>query len=178
MNSSGSDTECHPDAIPIAYFITFSCYGIRLHGDPDGSVHHRDNIPGTPHLPENPRWMHHEIKSLNEAPYSLDEHRRRVVLQTIKEICIFRGWELLGAHVRSTHVHFVVIADCVPEKVLNTVKCYASRNLNRDGFDCKGRKRWTRHGSTRFLWKEESVEQAVQYVIREQGEPMEIYEKK
>ena len=39
-------------------------------------------------------------------------------------------------------------------------------------------KRWTRHGSTRYLWKAEDVEATIQYVVHEQGDPMAVFENK
>ncbi len=54
-------------------------------------------------------------------------------------------------------------------------KSYASRELNRLGSDEPDRRRWARHGSTRWLWKDEDVRQALQYVIDEQGEPMALF---
>jgi len=38
--------------------------------------------------------------------------------------------------------------------------------------------RWTRHGSTRYLWKEAEVEATIQYVVNEQGLPMAVFENK
>jgi hypothetical protein len=38
------------------------------------------------------------------------------------------------------------------------------------------RKRWARHGSTRFLWNAEHVSAAIQYVIDEQGDAMSVFE--
>jgi hypothetical protein len=58
---------------------------------------------------------------------------------------------------------------------MNTFKSYASRGLNRLAHDAPDRKRWARHGSTRWLWKDEDVQEAIQYVISRQGEPMEAY---
>jgi hypothetical protein len=63
-----------------------------------------------------------------------------------------------------------------PEKILNQVKAYASRALNQKGFDNASRKRWTIHGSTRYLWNPDQVGSAIHYVIREQGEPMAVWE--
>ena len=83
--------------------------------------------------------------------------------------------ELLAAHVRTNHVHAVVEADLRPEKVMNEFKSYASRELNRLGRDGPDRKRWARHGSTRWLWRDEDLQQALQYVIEEQGEPMALF---
>jgi len=37
-------------------------------------------------------------------------------------------------------------------------------------------KRWSRHGSTRWLWEYEHVERAVHYVVHRQGRAMAVYE--
>jgi len=63
-----------------------------------------------------------------------------------------------------------------PEKILNQVKAYASRALNQKGFDNAYRKRWTIHGSTRYLWNPDQVGSAIHYVVREQGLPMAVWE--
>ena len=88
-------------------------------------------------------------------------------------MCGQRGWSLLAAHVRSNHVHTVVQAEVPPERVMND---YASRRLNRMVVDEPDRKRWARHGSTRFLWKPQHVLAAIQYVIDEQGDAMSVFE--
>ena len=38
------------------------------------------------------------------------------------------------------------------------------------------RKRWARHGSTRWLWKPQHVSAAIQYVVGEQGDAMSAFE--
>jgi len=37
-------------AIPVAYFITFNCYGTWLHGEKSTSVDRFNNTPGTDFL--------------------------------------------------------------------------------------------------------------------------------
>ena len=111
-------------------------------------------------------------------PYLLGHAQRQVVLSTIKEVCIFRAWVLLAAHIRTNHVHLVIHATLSPENIMNTVKAYASRRLNESKLDNDRLKRWTRHGSTRYLWKAEDVEATVQYVVHEQGDPMAVFENK
>jgi hypothetical protein len=69
----------------------------------------------------------------------------------------------------------VVEGDIRPEMMLNTFKSYASRGLNRMGVDEQDRKRWARHGSTRWLFKDEDVQEAIRYVVSGQGEAMEVY---
>jgi len=107
--------------------------------------------------------------------YVLDHVARTVVLSAIRRHCAYRGWNLLAAHVRSNHVHTVIEADALPERIINELKSYASRELNRSGHDTPDRKRWARHGSTRWLWKPEHVKHAVQYITDEQGEPMALF---
>ncbi|HEY7391157.1 MAG TPA: hypothetical protein VH640_21760 [Bryobacteraceae bacterium] len=58
---------------------------------------------------------------------------------------------------RTNHVHLVVEAEVRPERVMNDLKSYASRSLNQKGTDEPARKRWPRHGSTRWLWKPEHI---------------------
>ena len=38
------------------------------------------------------------------------------------------------------------------------------------------RRRWARHGSTRWLWKPQHVSAAIQYVVAEQGDAMSVFE--
>jgi REP element-mobilizing transposase RayT len=73
----------------------------------------------------------------------------------------------------SNHVHVVVEATDAPEKIMNDLKSYASRRLNETRIQ---QKRWSRHGSTRRLWKDDDVRSAVRYVIDEQGEAMAAFE--
>ena len=58
---------------------------------------------------------------------------------------------------------------------MNEFQSYASRELNRLRNEGPDRKRWARHGSTRWLWKDEDVRRALQYVADEQGEPMTLF---
>jgi len=58
---------------------------------------------------------------------------------------------------------------------MNAFKTHASRSLNEAGVDTPDRKRWTRHGSTRHLWKPEHVAKAIHYVVHGQGEAMAVF---
>jgi len=77
--------------------------------------------------------------------------------------------------VRTNHVHAIIDAEPEPEKIMNSLKSYASRSLNLLGLDEPDRKRWARHGSTRWLFKDEDVRAAFEYVIEGQGEPMAVF---
>ena len=112
---------------------------------------------------------------MNQAPYSLDPDSRAAVVEALREVCVQRGWNLLAAHVRTNHVHVIVEAEVRPERVMNDFKSYASRALNRLGRDGPDRKRWARHGSTRWLWRDQDVQEAIRYAVEEQGEPMALF---
>ena len=113
---------------------------------------------------------------MDQSPYHLDQVRRDAVLEAIQEVCAHRGWNLLAAHVRSNHVHTVVEAEVAPDRVMSDFKAYASRRLNGMSLDKPNRKRWARHGSTRWLWKPQHVSAAMQYVVAEQGDAMSAFE--
>ncbi len=110
----------------MRYFITFACYGAHLHGDESGSVDMRHNLPGSRLLEDDPRLVFEERRTMLQAPYLLDRRSRETVLEALREVCVHRGRSLLAAHVRTNHVHAVVVADVRPERVLNDFKSYAS----------------------------------------------------
>src|SRR5260370_33311562 len=111
---------------------------------------------------------------MDQKPYFLDPLRRAAVIESIREVCLHRGWTLLAAHVRTTHVHLIVEAHAKPEKIMNDFKSYASRKLNHLKCDTPNRKRWAHHGSTRWLFQDKNVRQAIRYVVDEQGELMRV----
>ena len=159
----------------VVFFITFSCYGQWVPGEA-GVVDRAHNRLGGPTMPESERLNAHLRKSMKQPAYEMDQVRRAAVLSAIVETCRHRGWSLLAAHVRTTHVHAVIDAEAVPEQVMNSLKSYASRFLNQAGIDGADRRRWARHGSTRYLWTQDAITNAVLYVIEAQGGPMAVYE--
>jgi REP element-mobilizing transposase RayT len=132
-------------------------------------------VPGTRLAEANSERVAMKRQQMDQVPYLLDRHRRAMVLDALCEVCLQRGWSLFAAHVRTNHVHAVVEATVRPEKIMHAFKSYASRNLNRLGVDEPDRKRWARHGSTRWLWKDDDVQQAICYVVSGQGEAMEVH---
>jgi len=161
---------------PLAYLITFSTYGTWLHGQAPGSVDDEHNQVGTPFIPPDARRHSANRQQTTQEAYLLDSARREIVRDAIVEECRFRGWPLHALHVRSNHVHLVVTAQREPEFVMRSCKANASKRLNQAGFEDAQRKRWTAHGSTRYLWKEDAVAAAVEYTLHRQGNVMAIYD--
>jgi REP element-mobilizing transposase RayT len=86
------------------------------------------------------------------------------------------SWKPLACHVRTNHVHIVVAAEAPPEKVMSDFKAYASGRLREhlgEPADCK---RWTQHGSTRYLWNETHLPAAIDYTVGGQGEPLAVFD--
>jgi len=160
----------------MTYLIAFSCYGNHLHGDAAGSVDRTHNVPRTPLLEVNGRRQAAELRLMGQPLYIMDDSRRDVVLGALGERCEQNSWTLLAAHVRTSHVHMVVESEAEPERVMNDVKAYASRCLNQARLDEPGRKRWARHGGTRWLWKPTHVSAAIRYVVDEQGDATAVFE--
>jgi REP element-mobilizing transposase RayT len=112
---------------------------------------------------------------MRQSSYRLGKSGRAIVLKAILESRTHKGWNVLAVHVRRNHVHVVVQAHEAAEKMLNHFKSYASRALNRASVGCPDRLRWSRHGSTRYLWKPEHVRAAMEYVVHGQGEAMAVW---
>jgi len=160
-------------ADPIAYFITFSCYGKRLPGNEVGYVDRRHNAPWTP-LPSPDRArLHTAQRNMTGPSRTLDAVSRAAVLEAITEVCRHRSWRLFAAHVRTDHVHVVVQTNGPPSVALHSLKAYATRRLN--AIERSASPRWAAHGSTRYLWTEEAVHLTIEYVTNEQGTPMALY---
>ena len=112
---------------------------------------------------------------MHDKLYLMNDSDRRVVLSTIQQVCLHRGWALLVCHVRSNHVHVVVEAEIKPETAMNTFKAYASRALRENVSDDRNPRRWARHGSTKYLFTRDEVDNAISYVADHQGTPMALY---
>ena len=166
----------HRERSPLTYLITFACYGCHLHGDESGSVDRKHKLYGSRMVAPDPPRTSSEQQLMDQPPYRMDQNCRETVLASLRQRCNEHRWNRLAAHVRSNHVHLVVEAEARPERVMNDLKSFASRCLNRRGLDHPSRRRWARHGSTRWLWKRENVSAAVRYVVDGQGDPMAVFE--
>src|SRR6266853_5055858 len=110
---------------PLAYLITFRCYGTWLHGDERGSYRRSSNvISGVVRIPPRPRLRQAEIEQLKHCPGRLNERQRAIVEQAIREVCTHRKYTLRAVKVRSNHAHSVVSALSPTEPILDAFKCY------------------------------------------------------
>ena len=154
-----------------AYLITFRTYGTWLPGDERGSVDRRNyNRFGTPKIAESEEKQRRRSGSLKHKPVVLGPAERAAVENAIREVCKVRGYALIAINVRTNHVHIVVSNSGVPERMMDSFKAYATRAFRMAGLATADQSIWSRHCSTRYLWAEEQMEAAVDYVINGRGE--------
>ena len=155
---------------PSAYLITIRTYGTWLHGDERGSVDaHGKNIFGTPKISQRKNLKNRMRENLKDRPFVFDKKQREAVEESIKETCVIRGYELLAVNVRTNHLHAVVAAQSKPEVVINGFKSHATRKLRENYLILKDTRVWSRGGSNRYLWKNNHVDEAIDYVLFSQG---------
>jgi REP element-mobilizing transposase RayT len=154
----------------LAYLLTWTTYGTRVHGDARGSVDKQHNQVGTPFLPADPdREAANRARSTN-PPFVMNDAMRQCVHETIRAHAGIRAWHILALNVRTNHVHIVL--NCreqhTPEQAMQQLKMWCSRRLCDAGLVERSTDLWTRHGSTRYIKTEESLASAIFYV--EQGQ--------
>jgi REP element-mobilizing transposase RayT len=132
----------------------------------------------TPLVVPNPGRVRYEKEKLSHPAVTLNQRQQDLVLQSVRETCKHRQWPLWAVQVRTNHAHVVLQSPQPPEKCLITLKAYATRWLRKNFLEKEWSQVWTRHGSTRYLWKIESVENAIDYAIRQQGDPLGVWENK
>jgi REP element-mobilizing transposase RayT len=156
----------------VVYLLTFACYGQWLPGDERGSVERsRGQDRGGPIAPS-ARLVKHSRREMSSTAFVLSVADAKLVLEAIQNVCGFRRWGLIAAHVRSTHVHVVVDLPVEPSDALRDFKAYASRGLNREH---EARRHWSRGGNAPRLLTPEAIRDAVRYVAEDQGEEMALF---
>jgi REP element-mobilizing transposase RayT len=164
--------------IPLAYLITFRCYGTWLHGDERGSIDRTHNRYQSPFIPPSKKWYQHNTLSLKGAPVTLNAAQRGSVDKAIRETSVARNWLLRAINARTNHVHVVVsIGETNPQRALNAFKANATRQMRQDGNWPENHSPWADKGSKKFLWNERSIERAIDYVINGQGDELPDFDK-
>ena len=157
---------------PLAYLISFRTHGTWLHGDDRGSTDRFRNQYRSPHISPNTKWQEYNQELLKVEPLRLGARQRTTVKIAIRETCRIRKWELLALNVRTNHVHVVVTANQIPERVLNAFKANATGRLRESELWPYPFSPWADKGSNRRLWNERSVARAIDYVLNGQGDEL------
>jgi REP element-mobilizing transposase RayT len=159
-------------SLPSGYLLTFRTHGTWLHGDSRGSVDRFHKIYGTSLLPPNRQRQKYERKLLKRRPVTLNARQRKAVEAGIRETCDIRKWTLWTVNVRTNHVHAVVSANCKPDLIMTALKANATRCMKEAGLWTSAIGPWVYRGSKRYLWTEKQLNDAIAYVMYDQGEPL------
>ena len=101
---------------------------------------------------------------------------RGIVETGIQSVCEYRGWTLRAIHVRTNHVHAVVsVGNVSPGNAIRDFKAYSTRALRRAKLWQSNHGPWVDGGSKRYLWNEQSLANACDYVMNGQGENLPEY---
>jgi REP element-mobilizing transposase RayT len=155
---------------PLAFFITWTCYGTWMPGDERGWTRwHKGENLSQPLLVD---WCREQM---TEQAIFFDQRQRELVNATIVTHCSLRDWQLHAVNCRTNHCHVVVTANGYNgETVRDQFKLWSTRQLKddeRSRANGGGRLRerwWTRKGSVRLLFDEESLSAAIEYALQAQ----------
>ncbi len=157
------------DSWPLAFLLTWTTYGSWFHGDERGSMdRHTKGLPSEG-VESNKARALYERSLMTGKPVLLDAKSRPIVDSAIRAVCERRGWHLSALNVRTNHVHAVVATAVDPARVLQACKAAGTLSLVEAGLLPQGGRLWTRHGSTRWLWREDDVAAAWDYVVNRQS---------
>ena len=165
--------EFQERSVALAYLITFRCYGTWLHGDERGSVSRRgSNTFGEAKIKPSTTLTQMDTDHLTGSPIKLGAAERKIVEGAIREVCLVRGYYLFALNVRTNHAHFVVNNGGKVERMMDSFKAYSTKALRAANLIGEDIKPWSRHGSTRYLWTEKHIQDAVEYVVNGQGDEL------
>lgn len=155
---------------PLAFLITIRTYGTWFHGDERESVDRsKFNSYGSLKISPNRALVKAEELVQKGSSITLDAPMRKIIREAIVRVCEYRGHHLYALNIRTIHVHAVISADKKPESIMHSLKSYSTRALRESGMADRERKIWSRHGNTRYLWTDEHIGNAVEYVVSGQG---------
>ena len=171
------DIEFQDRSVAKGYLITFRCYGTWLHGDERGTVDRRwYNRLGAPMIKPDREMVERKTSLMKGDAFLLGAQERQIVDAAIREVCAVRGYGLFALNVRTNHVHIATGNSGKPERMMDSFKAYSTRALRAAGFLGVDARAWSRHGSTRYLWTDDHISAAVDYVVNGQGGELQIFD--
>jgi len=168
------------------WLITWTCYGTWLRGARQGFVSQmRDdygnlvihNVPGTPYDADMPALEAYARSHMKGPPVTLEKTAAQAMIAQYQETARIRGWELQAASVMHNHTHVVVgvPGDPDPKLILETLKSWATRTVEKLRPLPPNGTFWTEKGSKRKLPNETALRDAVIYVARKQPNPLAVW---
>ncbi|QNN23662.1 hypothetical protein HED60_15735 [Planctomycetales bacterium ZRK34] len=164
---------------PRALHITFGAYGMRLHGDPRGTVIRSLNHPTDPILGRDEDWQQEELDRLRFDPVTLTDPQRAVAEQLLPSICDKTRCTCHINAVRPDHVHILLTpAQCVDElspalsehdakTIRRLIKRRLSVGLSQRWPLPPGANWWAECGSIKWVWDAQYFTNVLNYIKRQ-----------
>jgi REP element-mobilizing transposase RayT len=174
------------------WLLTNTTYGTWLPGNRRGSVtsvrDRRDsdpptssrlvhNLPGEPWEDEHPGLCFAAVQRMNGPAIYFDLEKAEIVFVQFQETAAHRGWTLHAISIMASHFHIVVQVayDPCPKKILAGFKAWASRRLNERYGEPPSETWWTMNGSKRKLANESHRQNAINYTLYKQEQPLIVW---
>jgi REP element-mobilizing transposase RayT len=154
---------------PIAYHMTFGTYGARLHGDPRPTVDRDHNQFGTPFVATNFERRSREATLMRAERVVLTETQRLFVESVIPTVCGRGQWTYHITAAQCDHVHTLLTADGDARAVRRLLKRWLSEELDRRWPRARGQVWWAEGGSIKWIWKEDYLRDAYEYIERQRS---------
>jgi hypothetical protein len=161
---------------PLAYFLTWTTYGMWLPGDERGWVRYRRGMQAPDSI-----LKREAAARMTDDACLLDNAQRELVETTIEKHCRIRGWSLFAVNCRSNHVHVVVASKRNPKETREQFKAWCTRSLKgleqerrsadseKPACDLAVREKWwAERGSGIFINEEECLEAVICYLCEGQ----------
>ena len=171
------------------WFLTNTCYGNWLPGDPRGFVGQvwehrrgdserkprvRHDLPGTDYDQRLAGLKAAAAGMLKGPPIKLNARHADVLLSQFQETAQQRTWQLLAVAIMFNHFHIVVgvPGDPHPSRILADFKAWGTRKLSAQFGKPASETWWTANGSKRKLAADRDIDSAIHYVLYEQPDPL------
>jgi REP element-mobilizing transposase RayT len=154
---------------PLAYHITFGTYGMRLHGDPRGTVHRSRNRPGDRIIGSQQDWQRLEERLMRFPVVPFDTIQRRFVEKVVPDICRRGDWEHHNAACGIDHVHVLLSASAEGAAVRKWLKRWLGQALSNRSPLAEGCSWWAEGGSVKWVWTEDYFNRVFDYVQRQRA---------
>ena len=151
---------------PIAYHLTWTCYGQWLPGDARGFVDREHRTPDSPYAEPDLRLYTASANRMAEHACWLSDRHRAVAQAALEEACQHRGWTLEEVNVQPDHVHLALRAPPLTGKrAMEALKSWATMCLNR-AFPRRNRW-WTKGGKVELIYNEAHLRSVTAYIRRQ-----------
>lgn len=144
-------------------FITWTTYGTWLPGDARGW-----RAKKTGNQPPNPELEAAAREKMKFDRVVLSPQDRATVELACQEHCDHRNWQLHAVNARTNHVHVVVTSNVKAQTIRDQLKANCTARLRQQSIPLICDRTWTKGGDCEVLFDDQSLQNAVEYVLEAQ----------